>query len=175
MTTSNLEVKIIKNDQAADVILVGKLDGTSDYSSIPVKGINSLSLDFEGITLIDSVGVQGWTRFMASIEASVNITYKRCSVRIINQMNMFKGFCSGKTVSVESYFAPYYCASCDESSDFLVAQSHATLSATPSAPAMDCPKCKEHMEFDGVEARYFLFLKSETEEGIMDGSFAVAN
>ena len=159
MATSNLEIQISKTDNGTEAKLIGKLDGTSDYSPVPTNGIAKLALDFEAITLIDSVGVQGWTKFMASIDPSVAITFKRCSVRIINQMNMFKGFCGGKTVAVDSFFAPYYCESCDESSDFLVESAPVIASGASTAPSMSCPKCNEKMEFDGVEARYFNFLK----------------
>jgi len=159
MPPTNLAISTSKQDTRLELKLAGRLDGTSDYSAIPRQGVSEISMDFEGISLIDSVGVQGWTRFMESIEPQTKVIYRRCSVRIINQMNMFKGFCGGKNVAVESFFAPYYCEGCDESSDFLIESAPILASGSLNAPELPCPKCKTAMEFDGVEDRYFSFLK----------------
>ena len=157
MSQPSLKVAISEEPPRQVASLSGRMDGSADYSAVLGSGTSHLVLDFAGIQLIDSVGIQAFAKFMAGISPSVKLEFRRCSVRIINQMNMFKGFCGGKSVYVESFFAPYYCEACDESGDYLLAAK--SLTSTDRSPEMACPTCKNVMEFDGMEVKYLSFLK----------------
>lgn len=141
------------------ITLVGQIDENSDYSSVAFTGVKEAVFQFEGVSLINSTGLQRWVKFMEAIPASIAVSFEKCPVRVINQINMFPGFLAGRSVSINSFFAPYYCEKCDRSSHILLdAKTHFAKPA-PGAPLTRCEKCGGDMEFDGIEKKFFLFMQ----------------
>lgn len=153
-------IKQSKTGARAVLMLSGPIDEGSDYSGAHFEGVSEAQFDFSGVTLINSTGLQRWIKFLASIPAGVAISFARCPVRVVNQINMFPGFLAGKNVRVETFFASYYCESCDKSHDVILDTARDFADRTKvAAPAQACPECKAEMEFDGIEKKFFLFLK----------------
>ncbi len=144
----------------AVVALSGQVDEAVDYGKINLKGLKRVAFDFEKIKLINSTGLQRWIKFLGDIDQDVEITFVRCAIRVITQINMFPGFTAGRPVQIESFFAPYFCETCDKSQDLLLERRRDFPDpANIIAPKMKCLKCGGPAEFDGIEKKYFIFLK----------------
>jgi hypothetical protein len=146
----------------AVLALRGPIDEGSDYTAAQWQGVEEVTFDFSGVTLINSTGLQRWIKFLEGIPAGVRIAFARCPVRVVNQINMFPGFLAGRSVQIESFYASYYCEACDKSSDVLLetGKDFKVKGAAVGAPARACPDCKTEMEFDGIEKKFFLFLRT---------------
>ena len=141
--------------------LSGPMDESANYAVIDRAGVRRLEVDFEAVGLINSTGLQGWVKFVASLPATMEVVFRRCAVRVVSQMNMFPGFTGGRQVKIESFYAPYFCVACDRSVDILLAGGPpGKVLAGDKAPPMSCPVCGESAEFDGIEKKYFLFLSA---------------
>lgn len=140
--------------------LSGQIDENAGYSCVKLDGIDEISFDFEKVNLINSTGLQKWISFVEKISPRIAIKFEKCPLRIVNQINLFPGFLANRKVEIESFFAPYYCVHCDSSKNvLLVTKSHFSNKLNPVAPEISCPSCNKRMEFDGIEKKYFLFLK----------------
>lgn len=145
-------------DGVLSAILVGHIDAGSDYSPLQFDGVTSLILNFKGISLINSAGIQKWVKFMQSIPSTVALTFEECPPNIVNQCNLFANFTGGKKVKFTSFQAPFFCESCDEAVDILLQTDQVLVNGTVTIPEPPCPTCKAKMDFDGIEDKYFLFL-----------------
>lgn len=143
------------------VAFAGKIDENASYGSIILAGKTILEFDFEKVELINSMGLQNWVSFMKGLPANVSIHFTRCPLRIVNQMNLFPGFMGERNVIVESFYAAYFCSTCDGSFNNLLTRADVLKSGAgkPKAPEQKCPKCQKPMEFDGIEDKYFGCVK----------------
>lgn len=143
------------------LVLSGQIDEQADYGGVGPNGAKKVVFDFEHVKLINSTGLQKWIRFLEGIDPKVEMHFARCAIRVVNQINMFPGFVAGRTVKIDSFFAPYFCESCDQSCDILLDSSiNAAELSAGKAPKAKCPRCKGVAEFDGIEKKYFLFAKA---------------
>lgn len=140
--------------------LSGQIDEGADYSSVNLTGMKRAAFDFEKIKLINSTGLQRWIKFLEGIDPKVEVAFTRCAIRVVTQINMFPGFLAGRAVKIESFFAPYFCEACDKSHELLLDRTkHFPNPNDVKAPKMQCPKCQGPAEFDGIEKKFFIFLK----------------
>ena len=147
------------NEGRLEVRLVGQIDEVADYSRVDFNSVKIASFDLEGVTLINSTGLQRWITFLESIPSQIKISFERCPARMINQINLFPGFLGGQDIDISSFYAPYFCDSCDAAHSVLLKTREAFPERkNPRAPVVNCPKCAARMDFDGLESKYFLFL-----------------
>jgi anti-anti-sigma regulatory factor len=158
---STLTITQKADGETLTLTFAGQIDEAARYDGVSTKGFKRITMDFEKIKLINSTGLQAWIKFFQTVEKAAAVAFVNCSIRLITQINMFPGFMAGRQVRILSFFAPYFCEACDQSCDVLVdATKHGTLLSQTKAPAMQCPRCHGQAEFDGIEKKYFLFLKS---------------
>lgn len=158
--TSLIIEQTADGQDGAVVSLTGQIDEAADYSTVKLQGVKRVAFDFEKIKLINSTGLQRWIKFLESIDKGTQVAFVRCAIRVVTQINMFPGFMAGKAVKVESFFAPYFCEACDKSQDLLLERAkHFPDLSKIVAPKMKCLKCGGPAEFDGIEKKYFIFLK----------------
>ncbi len=97
---------------------------------------------------------------MRGLTDRVRLVYVHCPLKVINQLNLFPAFKGGKTVEVASFFAPYYCESCDIPRVVLLDTARDFPGGrVGNPPVANCPQCKGLMGFDGRAQKFFLFLK----------------
>lgn len=151
-------LKIVQENEGstAHLKLEGQIDEGADYSRVVFDGIDLMKLDFEGVSLINSTGLQKWIAFLAQIPDSVDVVFTRCTPKIIKQIDMFPGFLGSKNVTVENFYAPYYCESCDKAENVLLKLRD--INESRNAPTAKCETCDDEMEFDSIEKKYFVFL-----------------
>lgn len=159
------DLRVTEERSGSDVTfhLEGKIDEFSDYSQMSFGEVDRAILDFDGVTLINSSGIQRWIAFLESVPESIRVDFKNCPLRIVNQMNLFPAFLAGRDVKVHSFYAPYYCECIDESKNVLLnTDEHFADLDDIKVPNISCDQCGELMEFDGIEKKYFLFLKRKS-------------
>ncbi|MBF0431523.1 MAG: hypothetical protein HQK83_09605 [Fibrobacteria bacterium] len=153
----------IEKEQDGDVLklnLSGVIDEDSDLSDLLFpdhKG--KLIINLKEVKRINSCGVREWVNAMETI-SEMEIELINCSTAIVNQINMVSNFSGNGKVT--SFMAPYYCESCDAEFEIaLEVDKNFPDRDYPVAPSYNCPKCKNTLEFDDIEDKYFLFIKRE--------------
>ncbi len=162
MKVDSLKIKVDLRGGVGHVDFAGSIDEEARYDRTNLRECSKVVFNLEGIELINSTGIQKWIAFIDALVGSVFI--ERCSVRIVNQLNMFPGFFGKKVVTMKSLFVPYFCESCDESKHVLVScdQKSVEFMKSGKCPGLpNCNQCSGSLEFDGIEKKYFAFAKYE--------------
>ena len=132
--------------------LEGVLDENSDLSGL--QGLSGdVSINFKQVLRVNSCGVREWVNLITKLQ-SAKISYEECPIVVVKQLNSVPDF-QGKAV-VKSFYAPYFCESCDEEAVKLLETSAVS---SGSAPELKCEKCGNPMNFDAIPAQYFSFVK----------------
>ena len=150
---NNLTVKVTSEGETSHVTLAGEITEDSDFRPVLGSAAKRLVINLEGVQRINSTGVREWINFINALgKESRDVTLDRCSVAIVQQLNMISNF-RGQA-KVTSIFAPYFCGSCDKDRTRLLdlSQPLPDLDAT-----MKCPDCGEEMEFDDLPDSYLAF------------------
>tara|TARA_B100001094_G_C18175472_1_gene797632 strand:+ start:1600 stop:2094 length:495 start_codon:yes stop_codon:yes gene_type:complete len=141
--------------------LIGDIDDTFDCSHIELSGCQSLQIDLDGILMINSLGIQRWIRWFATIPEKVSIDFVNCPARVITHMNLISEFVRDKKLVISSFYAPYFCEDCEQSKSFhIIVKEHFQKSEPIEVPKLSCPKCRVGMDFDGLPY-YFEFLNRQ--------------
>jgi anti-anti-sigma regulatory factor len=155
----SLKLTQTSNGNQTIIKLEGQIDEDANYSTVTFGGFISVTFDMEGITLINSSGIQRWVNFIRGIPETIKLYLTSVPPRIINQINLFPGFLDNRQVGIISFFAPYYCEACDKTHNIKMdtAVSFPDREAITPPPA-NCPQCQKQMDFDGIPKKYFTFL-----------------
>lgn len=137
-----------------NVELIGAIDEDADFKELIGLEQKTISFDFNQVNMINSCGIREWIKFLEKIPEATHVIYNNCPQIIIEQINMVHGFFR-KGASINSFYAPYFCESCDKENKVHLM---ADQVKNRKAPKMECPKCGEEMDFDAIEAQYFSFL-----------------
>lgn len=144
------------SEEGKNIEFIGPIDEDSSFDEISNLGSNNIIFDFEKVTLINSCGIREWVKFIEGLDSEISFSYRNCRQIIIEQINMVKGFIRDGA-KVDSFYAPYYCESCDK--EFKIPLKYSQISER-KAPVVNCPECeKNELEFDAIEAQYFQFIK----------------
>jgi len=135
--------------------LAGEITEDSDFTTLLAElSTQSVVLDLSEIRRINSCGVREWINFVNSLDRNATaFVLERCSVPIVNQLNMISNF-SGKG-RVGSIFAPYFCPQCDKERARLIDLASPDVRIQEVVP---CPTCGADMEFDDVPDRFLSFV-----------------
>lgn len=132
----------------------GDLDETTDFGRVAHPGSEVLIIDLGGVRRINSCGVREWVNFIRGISAKGPVRLTRCSIAIVEQLNMVFNFRGG--AQVDSFFAPYVCTKCEASSVVLLTPAVVNGGV---APAGRCDACGSETTFDDLPERYLAFLE----------------
>lgn len=150
-----LSIKLESNGQQTRVSLAGDITEHTDFAPILEQPSPELVFDLAEVRRINSCGVREWITLVNKLNTEgKRFVLERCSIPIVNQLNMIANFRGGAQVS--SIFAPYFCASCNKEHLLLVAvgaELDARLRASPP-----CPTCSAPMTFDDLPEAYTAFL-----------------
>lgn len=121
-------------------------------------------IDLSGVERINSCGVRDWVNWLNDLDArGKKVVLVRCSPCIVNQINLVNNFVGQGMV--KSFFAPYFCPSCDlEQLKLLQIEDFAGMDRprAPQARGDACQQAQCQMEFDDLEDAYFAFLSGNT-------------
>jgi anti-anti-sigma regulatory factor len=166
------EKKLTIGTNAVEDVVFVKLSGVIDEDNTLARTTKKLSgrtlvLDLAEVKRINSCGVRDWVNWLSDLHAKgKTVILTRCSPCIVTQLNLVNNFVG--SAMVRSFFAPYYCASCDlevlcllQVEDFAgQAQPRAPRPGDPRTPNVQCPRHTPQcdLEFDDIEEAYFAFL-----------------
>ncbi len=142
----------ISGDEA-HVAFEGVIDEDANFDKIKALKLNKFVFDFNNIVMINSCGIREWIKYLKEID-SAEIKYENCPQIIIEQVNMVHGFIR-KGITVDSFYAPYFCSKCDSAKKILLKERE-IVNLKP--PVKLCNTCQTELEFDAIEKQYFSFL-----------------
>lgn len=150
---ANLTVDIYSDADSARYVFRGDIAETFDAKSIPMLSKRSVVFDLAGINGINSCGVREWVQFMREFSQATDFQLENCSVSIVDQFNLVPQTMGNAHIA--SFYAPYYCATCDEEVTVLITTSdHWNVLAAKAAPEMR-HSCGTKLDFDALEDSYF--------------------
>lgn len=152
---SGLKIEVNKNGAEVIALFSGQIDEDADFSPLQGKSAQTLVLDLEGVTLINSCGIRDWIEFQKSLSSDMKLVYRKCPQVIVEQLNIVKGFIRENSV-IESFYAPYYNEEKDEEKKVLLRPEQVLNGKAPELKDDD----GNVLEFDEIEAQYFSFLKN---------------
>jgi len=139
------------------VILAGRVDETSDLDRLQsLRGV--VTLDLAGVTRFNSVGVFRWVSFLGGLGDVTTLTFERCSVAFVAQMNMMPGLLGSG--HVRSFYVPLSCLKCstEHSQEELVEVTPELKLRGWKALQFNCGVCTAVLSLDDIPERYFAFL-----------------
>ena len=142
------------SEGATLITFVGVLDEESGLEALPPLS-GKVTFDLSGVSRMNSDGIRRWINFLRSLVAVNDLTFVRCSVPAVRQLNFTLGF-QGKA-KVESFYAPYACVETGEEEERLLKTSDIKDPLHPPT----FPVKGGLMEFCDVPERYFAFLQEK--------------
>jgi anti-anti-sigma regulatory factor len=137
------------------VVVEGDLTEASDLQGLEQATQRAPVLDLAGVSRINSMGVQGWLRFMHRLrDQGVRVAFTRCSPAIVGQLNIVRSFRG--SAEVRSILAPYCCQGCGREDALLVDMTDDPLAQIQAT--RPCADCGSEMEFDDLPEHYISFF-----------------
>lgn len=152
--------EIFEQPDRSRVVIKGDITEASSLSTLVPLLVGRVDFDLSQVAYINSLGVRDWIRFLRSANIQ-GYEFHACSVPFVLQAAMIPPMLGRGTVV--SFFAPYYCDSCDHQEDRLL-QSAAILAAGYAPPVFQCPSCGGTLSLDDLPERYLAFLRPAQDE-----------
>lgn len=153
-------MKTISQGATLKVFFTGSISHDTDYSKIDLNGVRVLTINFDSLELINSSGILVWSEFLDNIPKHINIQFEDCPIRFVEQMGLIPDLTGNREVEILSVKAPFYCEGCDKPVELKLLQY--TLSQykeTGKLRTKQCLSCEGDLEFDGIESKFFAFLR----------------
>ena len=157
---AKFQAAVHKRDNATILKLSGVIDEDNDLGPLADQLHAGRVYVYAGeIERINSCGVRDWVNWLGRVEKNGgHVTLVECSPAIVAQVNLVNNFTGGGTV--KSFYAPYFCPSCDREKVLLI-EARDTVGQNPfHAPTCRCDECDGPMDFDDMEDSYFAFLQN---------------
>ena len=162
MSNSGFSYTTERKDNQVMYKCSGVLDERAKWDGSDADGAANVALDMAESTLVNSIGIQTWLKFLRGLAPGCKVTYQACGLRVVNQLNLFSILMTERPTRVASFQAPYECEACDETQ--IVNLSPESLIKTAAGfdpPQRTCPKCSKPMVFAAIAAKYFLFVQKQ--------------
>lgn len=147
-----------KNEDNVVVLeLKGNVDEDASFVAPDLGPASTVTLDLEGVTAINSVGIREWIKWIKAFPANTTLAVRRCPKIIVDQINMVAGFLPPAT-TVQSFYVPYYSDNSGSEKMVLFENGREYQGGKLTPPAEVKDESGEPMEMDVIEAKYFKFL-----------------
>jgi len=153
----NLSIRIEQTDSEVTYSFIGEVDEHFRQNDVPRIKKETINFVLEEINNFNSCGIREWIYLIRDIGALGNLIFKKCSVTMIDQINMVPD--SLGSGLVESFFAPYYSENNGEVNKLIVVEENLGLLLNKQAPKFKDDSTGEELEFDALEESYFLFTE----------------
>jgi hypothetical protein len=153
----NLTIEIAQTDSEVTYTFIGDVDEHFRQKDVPRIKKPHVNFVLEEINNFNSCGIREWIYLIRDIGELGELTFKRCSVTMIDQINMVPD--SLGSGSVESFYAPYYSSTGGEVNKLIVVAEHLDSLQAKQAPSFNDDSTGEELEFDALEESYFLFTE----------------
>ncbi len=122
-----------------------------------LKNFKNLDVNFEGVTMINSLGIKKWFEVLNQIGTDVSIKYHQIPPSVVTQMSLVVGFLP-KNAEVISFFAPYFDKSTKETKMILLTPDQVKAGKAP----VQTNDLGEELILDAIEEIYFSFLEKKS-------------
>jgi hypothetical protein len=141
------------------VVLRGRIDDASPLGELAAQvAPGDVTVDTDGVTFINSIGMREWLRFVRALKARGRVTFERVAAVLMTQMNLLPEF---DGAPIMSFHAQYACGSCGaEAVPVVDAVAHAAELRQMRAPKLPCPECGQPMDLADFPERYFASFKA---------------
>lgn len=152
--------EISQRDDVTYIKLSGVIDEDNDLAALVDRvGASTTVIDLAEIERINSCGVRDWVNWLGkSGKKGAELILVECSPAIVAQINLVNNFVGSG--AVKSFYAPYFCPSCDLEKVLLVDMEEIHGQEKPKAPVCRCDECDGVMDFDDMEESYFAFIQT---------------
>jgi hypothetical protein len=140
-------------DERSDLGELHSLAGDSGPRVEDAAARPNLVFDLEAVRRVTSGGVTRWIRFLSALDPAAPLAFERCSVAVVTQLNMVRGFRGRATI--RSFFAPYVCEETGDEQEILLTPEQ--VPGASVAPVLDSPAGA--LVLNDLPKRYFAFLK----------------
>lgn len=155
----NLTITIVSDGRNAVYTFKGEVDEYFRQKDVPRIKAQTIQLVLEDISHFNSCGIREWVYMVKDFAKVAKLTFQKCSVAMVDQINMVPDSISGG--EVESFFAPYACDEHGEMTKLIDMKASFQNLATRTPPKMNCDHCTKELEFDALPGSYFLFCSQE--------------
>lgn len=145
-----------KENGADCLTLKGNIDEDANFAAATVQG-NAVTVDLEGVTAINSVGIREWIKWTKTLPSGCKMTVRNCPKIVVDQINMVLGFLPPGS-KVESFFVPYYSDASGNEKMVLFVNGREFKNGKVTPPDTVQDDAGETMEMDVIEAKYFKFV-----------------
>lgn len=154
MRNQFLTWEIRKKGNETLVIFSGEVDESADFA--PLASLSGMvTFDLAGIRRLNSEGIRRWTELIKNLKAVTKLVLVRCSIPMVNQLNMIRGLLGN--AEVRSFYAPYICQQTGEEKRLLLTKEDVPNPLDP--PRFPCEKGE--LQLDEIAERYFSFLMEQ--------------
>ena len=144
--------EIKKLDRQTLVLFAGDLDERCSLEEFPSLS-GEVTFDLAEVARVTSGGVTRWIKLLSRLaEAETTLSLVRCSVPVVTQLNMVRGFMGHGMV--KSFYAPYVCEDSGEEEDVLLTPDQ--VPDTKNPPTF--PSEDGQLVLNDLPRRYFAFL-----------------
>ena len=149
----------VSSTPAGDLLTVGgDIDDNTSLTPFVAQLKRTPIIDLGDVVFINSVGVREWITLLSELsQRGLKVTLRNVSEPMVRQMTMVIE--ARGDAAVESFYAPYTCASCgDERPLLLQVEANKAALEELKPPRLPCPSCGGEAEFDEFPNRYLSFL-----------------
>ncbi len=152
--------EVTQRDDVTYIKLSGVIDEDNELANLVDRvGAGTTVIDLAEIERINSCGVRDWVNWLTKMEKKgAHVIMVECSPAIVAQINLVNNFVGDG--AVKSFYAPYFCPSCDLEKVLLVELDEMVGQDKPKAPVCRCDECDGVMDFDDMEESYFAFIQT---------------
>jgi len=156
MTSCKVDIKNAGDEQI--VFLSGSIDENSDLRTIERLTADRVTIDFGGVSKVNSFGIRMWINVLKNINDGRNIVFENCTSVFIENLNIIPKM--REDVEIMSFFLPFYCSACDIEIAKRVTRKEALEENFIESLGKKyvCSKCDRLLEFYDDEDLYFDFL-----------------
>ncbi|MEO7092828.1 MAG: hypothetical protein ABI175_06225 [Polyangiales bacterium] len=140
------------------IVLAGRIDDASPLGDLsPQVAAGDVTIDTEGVTFINSIGMREWMRLVRGLKDKGVVTFERVADVLITQMNLRPEFHGAR---ITSFHAQYVCPSCGAEAALLIdAVAEAEALRRMQVPKLPCPECGKPMDLADFPERYLSLFK----------------
>ena len=160
MKNNTLKYETKKTEVATEIVFNGAITERSDevFEEIAKIEDKEIIFNFEGIEYINSLGIRQWISFLKDFESNHSITFEKCTVDIVMQINLHSRFVGNSKIN--SFLCDFSCPSCEHELSKLFFPKDGYDKLLTTLAEQDCPSCQTTLIPDVPEETYLSFLRT---------------
>ncbi len=152
-----LSWRVRQRPSITTVSFFGEIDENADFRDLLRHLEGRVVFDLSDVRRMNSMGVREWINFVGRLPNVDSLTFSRCSIAIVTQLNMIHNFRGNATI--RSFYAPYTCDGCNNEEEKLIyVIIDFPKGDADHVPPHSCSACRAEMMLDDLPERYLSFL-----------------